>query len=487
MKITPADLDRMRQTASHLVEQHHLPGIALGVVSGDEMIFCEGFGYADIEARTPTDPSMRHRIASVTKTVVGLCAMALVDEGRLRLDDRVVDHLPDLRFEGPAERLTVWHLMTHTGGIGEAPTHEALRKFGIDPTFDAGSEVRVPEGYPEGIVLEVAPGTLWAYANHAFVLLGEIIARAERQPIHALLQRRVFDPLGMTDSDCLDQHHPRLSTPYHRAMPEHTRELVLRAGGKPREEEPAVDGHNIRGKFTPMHLPAAGAVQSTIPDMCKYAAALLRNGRGIVRPETFTSMTSPQYCPHDKFYNMGLTFFRKRRWGYETIGHGGSMFGGWNTQLIALPDEDVAFVAHANIQWDDTYAIMYRILQALLDGKDSPALVAPIAPSILESAPGVYEATGGPMTNFRISTTRGRIQVTRTGDELFLRARRGPWKRGARMLPASPGDPGYFLLDIESIVPTYVAFDLDSRGRVTALRFDECALLRKNPALQPWA
>jgi CubicO group peptidase (beta-lactamase class C family) len=477
----------MRDAATELVERHHLPGIALGVVNRGETIFAEGFGHADIESRVPTDPNMRHRIGSITKTMVGLCAMALVDEGRMRVEDRVVDHLPDLRFEGAAEKLTIWHLMTHTGGIGEAPTLEALRAYGIDPTFDVGGEMRVPDGYPEGIVLEVEPGTLWAYANHAFVLLGEIVARSEKKPIETVLQERVFGPLGMAESDCLDLPHARLTTPYHRVTPEDTKELIRRAGGEVKPDEPTVDGYNMRGKFTRVDVRAAGAVQSTIPDMCRYAAALLDGSSGIVKPETFVRMTSPQWCPHPRLYNMGLTFFRRLRWGHHTFGHGGSIFGGWNSQLIVLPDQDVALVAHANIMWDDSYAIMFRILQALINGEDAPGPVGPIADSVLDSAPGVYEATGGPMTNFRISTNRGRIQITRDGDGLYLRARRGAWKGGGRLLPAALDDRGYFRVGIDGIVPAYVAFDLDADGRVTFLRFDDCAMLRKNPNLEPWA
>jgi CubicO group peptidase (beta-lactamase class C family) len=477
----------MREAAHHLVEDHHLPGLAIGVVHAGETIFAGGFGYADIEAKTPTDPAMRHRIASVSKTMVGLCVMALVDEGRLRVEDRVVDHLPDMHFDGPGEQITIWNLMTHTSGIGETPTLETLRKYGMDPSFDEGEIMRVPNSYPEGIVVETAPGALWAYANHAFVLLGEIVARTEGKPIEIVLQDRIFSPLGMSDSDCLDQHHPRLTTPYHREMNEDTKELVLRAGGTIKDEPAPSDGYNIRGKFTRMDLAAAGAVQSTVPDMCTYAAALLRGSGGIVRPETWQRMIRPQYCPNDKFYSMGLTFFRKNRWGYDSIGHGGSMFGGWNSQLIVFPNDDLAFIAHANIQWDDTYAIMFRVLKALLDAKDAQPTGAAIPQTILESAPGVYEATGGPLTNFRISTSRGRIQITREGDRLRLRARRGLWKRGALMLPASKTDPGYFRLEIDSIVPQHVALELDSRGAVTGLRFDDFALLRRNPNIEPWA
>ena len=133
---TPQDADRIRAAAREIIAAHRIPGISIGVVYGQDLVFAEGFGFADIEAQTPQAPERRQRIASITKTMVGLCAMALVDEGKLRLEDRVVDLLPEVAFEGPASAMTVRHLLTHTSGIGEAPTVDGL-KFSLRPTLAA--------------------------------------------------------------------------------------------------------------------------------------------------------------------------------------------------------------------------------------------------------------------------------------------------------------------------------------------------------------
>ena len=115
-------------------------------------------GYADIEAKTPMTPEHRQRIGSITKTMTALCVMALVDEGRLSLDSRVVDLLPDMPFDGPVETLTIKHLLTHTGGIGEAPTMQDLPRM-LDFLYTLEPDAsRVPEAYPNGITIEVPPG-----------------------------------------------------------------------------------------------------------------------------------------------------------------------------------------------------------------------------------------------------------------------------------------------------------------------------------------
>ena len=103
-------------------------------------------------------------------------------------------------------------------------------------------------------------------------------------------------------------------------------------------------------------------------------------------------------------------------------------------------------------------------------------------------APGVYEARSpGPLTNFRISTSTGRVQIGRSGGGLVLHTRRGPWRTGARMLPADPGDPCLFALEREGSYAGNVALLRESDGRVTGLRLDLLAELVRNDAIEPWA
>jgi CubicO group peptidase (beta-lactamase class C family) len=160
-------------------------------VTAEELCYSETLGHADIESSRALEPRQRHRIGSITKTMVGLCTMALVEEAKLALEDRVIDRLPEIRFEGPADALLIRHLLTHTGGIGEAPTLEHLRDPESALWSDTAEIPAVADSYPDGILLEVPPGTKWAYANHGWALLGEIVARADGCPIHEVLRRRV--------------------------------------------------------------------------------------------------------------------------------------------------------------------------------------------------------------------------------------------------------------------------------------------------------
>jgi len=354
---------RIREAAADVIAAYHVPGISIGVVQGDELVFCEGFGHADVESTEPMGPERRQRIASITKTMVGLCAMALFDEGKLALDRRVVELLPEVTFHGPAETMTLRHLLTHTSGIGEAPTRERLADAANPDRAAVSTPGDFSTLYPSGIVVEVEPGSKWAYCNNGYGLLGEIIVRAEGASLQDVMQRRIWGPLAMASTDILDQNDERITTCYHRPPNEDNRFQLERAGVVVKDE-PTVDGHNIRGKFTAdfnQGMRAAGGVQSTVPDMAKYASALLRRGTGIVRAETFDAMTSAHCGDDRRMTSWGLSIARtplrvtsERPLSWKTmLGHGGAYFGGWNSHLDVLPEANIGIVQHLNIMMDE--------------------------------------------------------------------------------------------------------------------------------------
>jgi CubicO group peptidase (beta-lactamase class C family) len=487
MRFTTTDAARLRGAASRLLDEHHLPGLAVGVVCGDDLVFSEAFGHSDIESRTPMTPEHRQRIASITKTMVALCAMALVDEGRLSLDDCVPRLLPDINFEGPAESLSIRHLLTHTGGIGEAPDISQLKDpFAV--LFGAPSAT-LAEGYAGGFTIEVQPGTKWAYANHGYFLLGEIVSRTEGVTLPEVAQRRIYEPLGMVNTDMLDRRHQDLSTGYHRVPSDDERELLLRAGRNVPDEE-TVDGTNIRGEFVEeWGRGAAGGVQSTIPDMARYAAALLRRGAGIVRPQTFDLMVSRQWDPHPALQAWGLGLGVRTLFGRRSFGHGGNAFGGWNSNLGVFPDDGIATIIHTNVTFPKFNKVVQRIKQAVLDAPDFAETDTAIDASLLGAATGVYEAPiPGPLTNFRIMTGLGRIQISNQDGALVLYSRRGDWKHGVRLVPVGAADQDVFALHTGDPDPSLVAVVRASSGEVVGLHVSDGPWhLQRAENVQPWA
>jgi CubicO group peptidase (beta-lactamase class C family) len=486
MPFTPGDAARVRDAANQALADLKPAGFSVGVVEGPNLVFAEGFGFADIESGKPQHPDLRQRIGSITKTMVGLCTMALVDEGRLSLTDRLVDHIPELAIDGDAEAVTLRHLLTHTAGIGEVPTSADVTR--ADETLWSDEPDNDLLGcFPNGLTLDVAPGTKWSYANFGFSLVGEIVARIEGAPIAEVVARRVFRPLGMANSDLLDRPHPDLTTPYHHAPTAEDLRLAERIGQTLPVEAPAVDGTNIRGTYRYIRGGgAAGAVQSTIPDMARYASALLARGAGIVKPETFVSMVAPQWQPDERLESWGLTFQRMRHFGEGFFGHGGGVGGGWNTMLIVSAPRNLALLIHANTAFEGMTPLTSRLLAALI-GVQARVLSGAPSAEVIAAAPGVYESPGGVLTNYRIIGNMGRLQIKAEDGGLVLYARRGAWREGKRLYPGDAADPDFFLVDDNALAPSKLALVRDAAGAVVGLRCDRLVEMVRTEAVEPWA
>lgn len=484
MPFTQENAARLRDAAFQALEALKPAGFAVGVVEGPDLVFAEGFGFADIESGRRQHPDLRQRIGSITKTMVGLCTMALVDEGRLELDERLVDHIPELTLDGDGEAVTLRHLLTHTAGIGEVPTLADVRRS--DHTLWSDEPHSDVLGlFPDGLTLEMPPGAKWSYANFGFALVGEIVARIEGAPIAEVVRRRVFEPLGMTNSDLLDRPHPDLTTPYHHQPTDEARQMAERFG-EPLPVEETVDGTNIRGAYRYIRGGgAAGAVQSTIPDMGRYASALLARGAGIVKPQTFDQMIAPQWCPDERLESWGLTFQRLRYFGEGFFGHGGGVSGGWNTMLIVSPARNLALLVHANTALDGMGALNNRLLAALIGAEPRVLTGAPTA-EVIAAAPGVYEALGGALTNFRTIGAMGRLLIKAEDGGLTLYARRGAWREGKRLYPGDPADPDFLFIDDNALQPGKLALVRDAAGAVVGLRCDRLVEMVRTDAVEPW-
>ncbi|HUZ12115.1 MAG TPA: serine hydrolase domain-containing protein [Caulobacteraceae bacterium] len=485
MPFAPEDAARLGNAASKALKALEPAGFAVGVVEGADLVFAEGFGFADIESGRPQHPELRQRIGSITKTMVGLCTMALVDEGRLGLDDRLVDHIPELTIDGDSEAVTLRHLLTHTAGIGEVPTAADARRAD-DSLWSDQPDDDLLGLFPDGLTLEAPPGTKWSYANLGFALVGEIVARLEGAPIAEVVRRRVFEPLGMANSDLLDRPHPDLTTCYHHRPTAEALRLAERAGVT-LPVEPTVDGTNIRGTYRYIRGGgAAGAVQSTIPDMARYASALLARGAGIVRPGTFDQMIAPQWRPDERLESWGLTFQRMRCFGEGFFGHGGGVLGGWNTMLIVSQPRNLALLVHANTAFEGMGPLTSQLLAALI-GAEPRALTGAPAAQVIAAAPGVYESPGGVLTNFRIMASMGRLMIKAEDSGLTLYARRGAWRDGKRLYPGDPNDPDFLIIDDHPLQPSPLVLVRDIAGAVVGLRCDRLVEMVRTEAVEPWA
>src|SRR5215203_2624622 len=191
-----------------LMRKYKIPGGAIAVVRDGKLIYARGFGYADVENKSPVQPDALFRIASVSKTLTSAAIMKLVEEGKLELDDRVaplIAHLtpaPGATVDPRWEQITVRHLLNHTGGWdrnkpngGFDPIDRPeIAAAAVNAPAPASSETLVR--YMKGMPLDFDPGAKFAYSNFGYIVLGRVIGRVSGMRYEAFVRARVLEPVG---------------------------------------------------------------------------------------------------------------------------------------------------------------------------------------------------------------------------------------------------------------------------------------------------
>ena len=192
-----------------------VPGLALGIVKGDTLVYAKGFGVRNAETREPVTPESLFHMASISKPFVATAIMQLAEAGNLDLDAPVRTYLPYFRPTGDgAEAITVRQLLAHTAGMPDAEDYCWYR-----PEDDQAALERYIRSL-EGKALIAAPGERHEYSNDGFEVLGDVVARVSGQTFEAYLKTRVLDPLGMNHSTFLrTEVAPELATTPHLGMP----------------------------------------------------------------------------------------------------------------------------------------------------------------------------------------------------------------------------------------------------------------------------
>jgi CubicO group peptidase (beta-lactamase class C family) len=199
-------LEGLDRTMLRLMEKWHLPGGSLAVMKDGRLALARGYGYAEVESRTPARPDTLFRIASISKTLTATAILRLVQDGRLSLADKAFTLLPDLRPPAGAnpdprlQDITVRELLQHTGGWDSTksgdPQFESLEiagKLEIPPPAGARDMIRFWIGRP----LDFAPGAQAVYSNFGFNVLGRLVEARTGQGYEAFVKSAILQPAGI--------------------------------------------------------------------------------------------------------------------------------------------------------------------------------------------------------------------------------------------------------------------------------------------------
>jgi CubicO group peptidase (beta-lactamase class C family) len=346
------------------MEYYHQPGVSIGLIHDQDLIWAKGFGLRDVERRLPATPGTIYRIASITKTFTATAIMQLRDAGKLQLDDPVVKHLPwftyDNRFPD-APVITIRHLLTHTSGL----PREADFPYWSDPSRFPTREEMIEALHGQESVFP--PETRYKYSNLALAVAGEIVAAVSGEPFAEYIQGHILDPLGMTSSYVRtgDIDRGRLATGYELMRPDGTQPL-----------SPETDSKGL--------TPAAN-MSSTVEDLARYVSLQLRDGPAggaqILKGSTLREMHRVHWLEDDWSSGRGLSFGVWRQGSRTLVGHSGWV-GGYRTQVAFDPESKIGVVVLTNSDEGGPGSYVRQAFELLAPAIEKAAAQKPVVPTV---------------------------------------------------------------------------------------------------------
>jgi CubicO group peptidase (beta-lactamase class C family) len=445
-----------RKLLIEAARRQSLGGVAVAVVRKGEPPDFEYLGLASRETNTPIDVDTVFRIASISKTMTAIGLMQLRDQGLFELDDPVNKFLTAFTIEPPAggAEVTFRHLLTHTAGIGEVPrVSDLVRRAAWGAGKPGTAAADLGAIYRGTLRPDVVAGAKWAYANHGFAVVGQVIEDIVGRPFAEHMREHVFQPLGMesTEYTRTDRTKDKVATGYHWLF------------------------RNLNAlKDYDLALLGPGSVLSSPVDMAIYAEWLLHGGAGsngdVLRPETLAEMMSPQYSVDPRITGMGLAFWLDDVGGHRTAGHDGNV-PGFASSLVVAPDDGIGVVALTNnSSFIGAHLLAHDVLRSLL-GVPDPASALPRAdvaptPHLWSKLEGYYAPNPGFLTNLRSwQMVGGEVQVLVKHRRLVIRGLSmvPALRRGLELHPVDGGDPLVFTVELEGLVVP-VAFTRNEPG-----------------------
>jgi CubicO group peptidase (beta-lactamase class C family) len=175
------------------VENGKFNGTVL-VAEHGKVIFKKGYGLANMEWNIPNTPDTKFRLGSLTKQFTAMLVMQLVEQGKLKLDGKITDYLPDYP-KATGDKITIHNLLTHTSGIPNFTDLPALGAVNRNP-YKPADFMKTFSGLP----LKFEPGSTFAYSNSGYFVLGVIIEKVTGKSYDKVLQVNIFTPLQMNNT-----------------------------------------------------------------------------------------------------------------------------------------------------------------------------------------------------------------------------------------------------------------------------------------------
>jgi len=344
-------VEQGRQIVRAGLTEQNLPGLSVAVGVGGDIVWAEGFGWADLENRVPVAPDTRFRIGTASKALTSAAVGLLLEKDQLKLDVEIQTYVPE--FPKKQWPVTLRQLMGHLAGVRNDAGDEEPLSVHCERTVEG------LERFAKRRLL-FEPGTQYRYSSYGWILVSAAVEAAADEPFVRFMRRQIFQPLGMNDTraDSATEPTPDRATYY---FPRFAADP--RYGPQPPTE---VDYSCFAG---------SSAFLSTPSDLVRFGMAI--NSGKLLQPATVQLLQTSQRLASGQETGYGLG------WDLETValageqmrvaGYDGTLRDGMVSSFMTFPEHGIVVSVTSNISFADTSAVALNIAQAFAEQGRSPA------------------------------------------------------------------------------------------------------------------
>ncbi len=316
------------------------PGAALGIIQKGKIIYSRGYGLADLEHGIPITDSTIFYIGSVSKQFVTMCILLLEEQGKLKLNDRVQQYLPDFpTYDAP---LTIQHFIHHTSGIRDNLT---LWNLAGNSYLDHIDKAEMYQLIKRQKALNFTPGDRYLYSNSCYFILALIVEKISGQSLREFAQKNIFHPLGMHHSFFGDDNRKIIMN----------RAFSYEAGQK-----------GYMNNILRYDLVGSGGLYSNVKDMYLWDQNFYHNKLGKGGQAIIEKMQQEGLLNNGKSCGYAFALQMGSYRGLKTVSHGGAL-AGYRSHLVRFPGQNFTVVLLGNLGQLNVAQLSLKVADILLE------------------------------------------------------------------------------------------------------------------------
>ncbi len=367
-----ASLEELDKRLADTFGKGKVPGVSVTIIEDGQIVLTKGYGFADLKTKRPVTPDTVFRAGSISKSFTAIGVMMLVEEGKLSLDAKLSELMPELQYDNPWEKtdpIRLVHLLEHTTGFDDITFRHYFLEGKDVPLSDAVNQYGPYKS-------RWRPGTMTSYCNAGPVIAGRIIEKASGQKFQDFIANRLTGPLGMESA-------------YWTREPQITNRLSKSYKNTDGDVEP----------FVEILARPSGSLNVTSEDLAKLPLLML--GRGTLDARTYLSTASIERIERPETndgaraglkygYGLGNMIYAGKKGIF--YGHDGGI-DGFVSKYEYAPGQGAGYVVMANLGSEEVFNAGEEIRSYLeRNFPETRAAAAPLAPAQLDQLEGFYQS-----------------------------------------------------------------------------------------------